>query len=174
VTVDGNTKFEMEAIVEKGRGFVTSERNKKSSLPVGFIPIDSIFAPVLKVNLHVEEVRVGQEINYDRLIIDVWTNGSIKPDEAMMDSARILSKHVEMFVRLGEHVDVPTGPSEKSAEIEPAILEMSLEDLELSARPLNCLKRANIKTVGDLMAYSYGDLKKLKNLLVLLGDVLKT
>jgi len=163
-TLDTNGKLEFEAIVEKGKGFAPSERNKKANLPIGYIPIDSLFTPVTKVNLTVEEVRVGQEINSDRLIIDVVTNGSITPDAAMVESARILSKHVEMFVRLGEQVDVPVGAAEKNESIDSQVLDMSIDDLELSARPLNCLKRANIKTVGDLMQYSYNDLKQLKNL----------
>jgi DNA-directed RNA polymerase subunit alpha len=162
-TLEGNGKLELEAIVERGKGYVPSERNKKTTLPVGYIPIDSIFTPVLKVNITIEEVRVGQEINYDRLVLNVWTNGSIGPEEAMRESARILGRHIEMFVHLGERGEAVAGVSERREEVEPAVLEMSLDDLELSARSLNCLKKVGIKTVGELLSYSQGDLMKLEN-----------
>jgi len=162
-TLEGNGKLELEAIVERGKGFVPSERNKKATLPVGYIPIDSIFTPVLKVNITIEEVRVGQEINYDRLVLNVWTNGSQSPEEAMRESARILGRHIEMFVHLGEQGEVVAGVLERREEVEPAVLEMSLDDLELSARSLNCLKKAGIKTVGELLSYSQEDLMKLEN-----------
>jgi DNA-directed RNA polymerase subunit alpha len=162
-TMDSSGKIEIEMIVERGKGFVTAEGNKKPNLPVGSIPIDSIFTPVLKVNVSVEEMRVGQEINYDRLVLQVWTNGSIKPDSAVRESARLLSRHIDMFLHLGEAVESLEAPAERKDEVEASVLEMSLEDLELSARSLNCLKKANIKTVGELMQYDYGDLMKFKN-----------
>jgi DNA-directed RNA polymerase subunit alpha len=153
----------MEMIVERGKGYSTSERNKKSTLPMGYIPIDSIFTPVLKVNVLTEEVRVGQEINYDRLTLHVWTNKALKPDEAVRESAKILSRHMDLFVHMGEAVDLMAGPAESQAEVQSGVLEMSLEDLELSARSLNCLKKAGIKTVGELLSMKYEDLMKLKN-----------
>lgn len=156
-------KLEIEMIVEKGKGYVPSDRNKKPSLAVGSIPIDSIFTPVVKVNLVTEEIRVGQEINYDRLVLHVWTNGTIKPEDAVRESAKILSKHVDLFVHLGERMDLTTGAVDKGAEVESSVLEMTLEDLELSARSLNCLKKANVKTVGELISYSVDDLMKFKN-----------
>lgn len=160
--LDGG-KLEMEMIVEKGKGYVSSERNKKQSLPIGAIPIDSIFTPILKVNLSTEEVRVGQEINYDRLVLHVWTDATIKPETAVRESAKILSKHIDLFVHLGERVDVATGALDKKEEVEVSVLEMPIEDLELSARSLNCLKKANIKTVGELISFSYDDLMNFKN-----------
>ncbi|OGC08230.1 DNA-directed RNA polymerase subunit alpha [candidate division WOR-1 bacterium RIFOXYA2_FULL_36_21] len=162
-TLDSNVNFDMEMIVERGKGYVPQERNKKATLPVGAIPIDSIFTPVLKVNMVIEEVRVGQEIDHDRLVLHVWTDGTIKPDDAVRESAKILSKHIDLFVNLGEPMEVSAGAAEKTEEVETSILEMSLEDLELSARSLNCLKRANINTVGELISFSEEELMKFKN-----------
>jgi DNA-directed RNA polymerase subunit alpha len=162
-TLDSSGKLEMEMIIERGKGYVSAERNKKPNLAVGYIPTDSIFTPVLKVNLATEEVRVGQEINYDRLILSVWTNGSIRPDEAVKESAKILAKHIDLFVHLGERVEILGVEPERKAEVPEAILEMSIEDLELSARSLNCLKKAGVKNVGALIANSEADLMKFKN-----------
>lgn len=162
VTLDGG-KIEIEMIVERGKGYVTAERNKKSGLAVGYIPTDSIFTPIKKVNLTTEEVRVGQEINYDRLVLSVWTNGSIKPEDAVKESARILSRHIELFIHLGEKVEILGVEPEGRGEASEATLAMNIEDLELSARSLNCLKKAGIKTVGDLVGHSLPDLMKYKN-----------
>lgn len=162
-TLDSSGKLEMEIVIERGKGYVSSEANKKSSLAVGFLPTDSIFTPVLKVNISTEEVRVGQEINYDRLVLSVWTNGAIKPDDAVKESANILAKHVELFVHLGEKVEILGIGPEKKDEVAEGTLEMNVEDLELSARSLNCLKNAGIKTVGELVANSLADLMKFKN-----------
>lgn len=162
-TLDSNGKIDIEMVVERGKGFVSSEKNKKPNMPIGSIPIDSIFSPVLKVNIVTEEVRVGQEINYDRLVLHVWTDGAITPEDAVRESAKILSKHIDLFVHLGERMDLATGALERKDEIESTVLEMTLEDLELSARSLNCLKKANVKTVGDLIAYTPAELMKFKN-----------
>ncbi len=162
-TLDGNGKLEMELIIERGKGYVPAERNKKPNLPIGFLPTDSIFTPVTKVNLATEEVRVGQEINYDRLNLWIWTDGSIKPDEALKESARILVCHVDLFVHLGEKVEILGVEFEKKEETPESVMEMSIEDLELSARSLNCLKKAGINTVVELVANSEADLMKHKN-----------
>jgi DNA-directed RNA polymerase subunit alpha len=162
-TMDTNGKLNMEMIVERGRGYVPAERNKKPNLPVGFIPTDSIFTPVVKVNLGTEETRVGQEINYDRLVISVWTNGSIKPDEAVKESAKILARHVDLFVHLGEKAEVLGLEAERKEEAPAAVLDMNIEDLEFSSRSLNCLKKAGVKTVRDLVGYSEAELMKFKN-----------
>ena len=162
-TLESGGKLNIEMIVERGKGFSPAERNKKSTLPVGYIPIDSIFSPIMKVNLVTEEMRVGQEINYDRLVLHVWTNGSMKPDEAVRESARILSRHIDLFSHIGEPIDVAAGEKERNVEVESGVLDMSLEDLELSARSLNCLKNANIKTVRELISFSQPDLMKFKN-----------
>lgn len=161
-TLDSSGKLEMQLIIERGKGYVSAERNKKASLPVGFIATDSIFTPVLKVNLATEEVRVGQEINYDRLVLSVWTNGSIKPEEAVKESAKIMARHVDLFVHAGERGE-SSAEMEGKVEVPEATLSMSIEDLELSARSLNCLKRAGIKTVGELISNSEEELMNNKN-----------
>lgn len=162
-TLDPSGKLDIEMVVERGKGFVPSERNKKPSLSVGSIPIDSIFTPILKVNVTTEEVRVGQEINYDRLILDVWTNGAMKPEEAVVESAKIMARHVDLFVHLGQKSDVlgiSVPGKEESAE---SVMDMSIDDLELSARSSNCLRKAGIKTVGEIMKYSVEEMLKFKN-----------
>lgn len=161
-TLGSGAKLEIEAMVELGRGFVPAERNKKPNLPLGYIPIDSIFSPILKVNISTEEIRVGPEINYDRLILDIWTNRAISADEAVRESAKILSRSVDLFLHLGEKAEVVEAVERKEAIPESA-LEMTLEDLELSSRALNCLKNVGIKTVADLLSYSEKKLIKLKN-----------
>jgi DNA-directed RNA polymerase subunit alpha len=162
-TLDSSGKLNMEMIIERGRGYVSAERNKKPDLPVGYIPTDSVFTPVLKVNLTTDEVRVGQEINYDRLVLSVWTNGSMTPEEAVKESAAILAKHVDLFIHLGEKSNILKVETEKKIEVPESTLEMPIEDLELSARSLNCLQKAGIKTVGELIANSEADLMKYKN-----------
>ncbi len=162
-TLDSSGKIDMELIVERGKGYVPAERNKKPNLAVGFMPTDSIFTPVQKVNLTTEEVRVGQEINYDRLVLSVWTNGSVRPDEAVKESAKILVRHIDLFIHLGEKAEILGVEVEGKEEVPGSVLEMSIEDLELSARSLNCLKKANIKTVGELIANSEEDLMNNKN-----------
>jgi len=161
--LESNGKLNIEMVVEKGKGFVVSERNKKANQAIGTVPIDSIFTPVLKVNLTTEEVRVGQEINYDRLILDVWTNGAMTPEEAVRESAKILAKHVDMFVNIGQRAESLGISVSGKEEAKESVLEMNIEDLELSARSSNCLKKAGIKTVGELMGYSEQDLMKIKN-----------
>jgi DNA-directed RNA polymerase subunit alpha len=162
-TLDSGGKINMEMMIERGKGYIPAERNKKPNLPVGYIPTDSIFTPVLKVNLATDEVRVGQEINYDRLTLSVWTNGSIKPDEAVKESAKILARHIDLFVHLGEKAEIMGIEVERREEVPAAALNMNIEDLELSSRSLNCLKKAGVKTVGELIGYSEEDLMKFKN-----------
>ncbi len=161
--LDSAGKLEMEMIVERGKGFVSSEGNKKASLPVGFIPIDSLFCPVQKANLSVEETRVGQSINFDKLTLSIWTNGSIRPDDALRESAKIMARHVDLFIHLGEKAESLSLEAEKKTEVPKSVLDMSVDDLELSARSLNCLQKAGIKTVGEVVSYSLADLMKFKN-----------
>lgn len=161
--LESNGKLNIEMTVESGKGYVTGERNKKANQSIGTVPIDSIFTPVLKVNISTEEVRVGQEINYDRLILDVWTNGAMTPEDAVKESAKILAKHVDMFVNLGQRAESLGIPVAGKDEAKESVLEMNIEDLELSARSSNCLKKAGIKTVRELMEYAEGDLMKIKN-----------
>ncbi len=163
-TLESGGKLNIEMVVEKGKGFVPSERNKKPNQPLGTIPVDSIFSPVKKVNVSTEEVRVGQEINYDRLILDVWTNKAIKPDEAVKQSADILAKHINMFIHLGERSDALAIHVAGEGEGDSAVLEMNIEDIDLSSRSLNCLKKASINTVGELVKMTEDDLVKIKSL----------
>jgi len=162
-TLESNGKLNIEMTIEKGKGYVVSERNKKPNMPIGTVPIDSIFTPVLKVNITTEEVRVGQEINYDRLILDVWTNGAMTPEDAVKESAKILAKHVDMFINIGQRAESLGVALSGKEEAKESVLEMSVDDLELSARSSNCLKKAGIRTVRELMEYSEGDLMKIKN-----------
>ena len=162
-TLDAGGKLEIEMTVEQGKGYTPSERNKKPNMPLGTIPVDSIFTPIRKVNFSIEEVRVGREINYDRLVMDVWTNGSIRPDDAVKESAKILNSHVQLFVNIGERSEDLGISVEKGAGGEETSLDMSVDDLELSARSSNCLRKAGIKTVRELLAYSETDLMKVKN-----------
>lgn len=162
--LEAGGKLNIEMVVEKGRGFVPSERNKKPTQPLGTIPVDSIFSPIKKVNLTTEEVRVGQEINYDRLILDVWTNNAMTPQEAVERSAEILAKHVNMFMHIGERSDSLAIHVQGQGEPDAAALEMSIDDIDLSSRSLNCLKKAEIKTVGDLVRLTEDDLLQVKSL----------
>ena len=162
-TLDAGGKLEIEMTVERGKGYIPGERNKKPNMPIGTLPVDSIFTPIRKVNFLIEEVRVGREINYDRLILEVWTNGSIKPDEALIESAKILGSHVSLFVNIGQPSEELGISVDKGAGGEETSLDMSVEDLELSARSSNCLRKAGIKTVRELLAYSELDLMKVKN-----------
>ncbi|MBU0687140.1 MAG: DNA-directed RNA polymerase subunit alpha [Candidatus Margulisbacteria bacterium] len=162
-TLDAKGKLNMEMTVERGKGYVPAVRNKKGGLAAGTIPVDSIFTPVLKVNITIEEVRVGQEINYDKLILHVWTDGSIGPEAAMKESAKILARHVDMFVHLGQKSEVLGIPIKGAEEKGESAMDMTIEDLELSARSYNCLKSANIKTVREVVKYSEEDLMNLKN-----------
>jgi DNA-directed RNA polymerase subunit alpha len=161
--LDVKGKLKIEMTVERGKGYVPAERNKKSGQPAGTIPIDAVFAPVLKVNIFTEAVRVGQEIDYDRLILHVWTNGSMTPDMAMVESAKILARHVDMFMHLGQKSEVLGIPIKGAEDKGESIMEITIEDLELSARSYNCLKNAGIKTVSELVKYTEEDLMNLKN-----------
>lgn len=157
----GTLKIEM--VVERGKGFKTAEQSKKSMLGLESIPIDAIFSPIKKVNLSVEDVRVGQEINYDKLTIDVWSNGSIAPEEAVKQSARILADHIALFENIGQKAEEIAAPAEEKVGKAESILDMSIEDLELSARSTNCLKEANIKAVGELIKFSKEEVMNFKN-----------
>ncbi|MGB7604910.1 MAG: DNA-directed RNA polymerase subunit alpha [Lutisporaceae bacterium] len=159
-----DNRFYMEMTVEKGRGYVTAERNKQSGQPIGLIPIDSIFTPVKKVNYVIESTRVGQISDYDRLIFEVWTNGTTKPDEAISLGAKILSEHLKLFITLTEHVGNVEIMVEKEEDKKEKVLEMTIEELDLSVRSFNCLKRAGINTVEELTQRTEEDMMKVRNL----------
>lgn len=162
-TLDKDGVLNIEMNVKIGRGYVSSERNKEEGMPIGTIPIDSIFSPIQRINFHVENARVGRVTDYDKLILEIWTDGSIKPDDALAFSAKILKDHLNLFINF----------EEKEESVEPQIDEVqddtnknlvrSVNELELSVRAANCLKNADIKTIGDLVHRSENEMLKTKN-----------
>ncbi|HDN86228.1 MAG TPA: DNA-directed RNA polymerase subunit alpha [Candidatus Omnitrophica bacterium] len=158
-----DTRLEIEMEVGRGRGFVPAEMNKREDVPLGVIPIDSIFTPIKKVNFKVENTRVGKRTDYDRLILEVYTNGSIEPKEALIYAARVLNKHLELFFTLGE---IPEEEVEELTPEEIALYEklrIPVSELELSVRSANCLREANIKTLADLVEKTEAQLLSYKN-----------
>jgi len=161
-TLNKNGHLEMEMVVERGKGYVSVERRPKEKMPIGTIPIDSLFTPVLKVSYSVENTRVGQVTDYDRLILDVTTNGSVTPLEAVSTAAQIVAQHMDLFKDLSAESPIDVGfPSEEMAS--RSDLDIPVEELDLSTRPYNCLKREKIDTLSKLAAYSEADLVNLKN-----------
>ncbi len=163
-TLSKEGRLVMEMVVEKGRGYVPAEKNKKNDDVIGVIPVDSIFTPVPRVNYIVEDTRVGQVTDYDRLTLEVWTDGTIAPDEAISSSAKILSDHLKLFTGLTEKISDEVTLVEKEEEKKDKILEMTIEELDLSVRSFNCLKRAGINTVEELINRSEEDMMKVRNL----------
>ena len=164
-TLDAGASLEMELQIERGKGFVPAERNRKPHQAVGVVPVDSIFMPVRKVNYTVEDTRVGQSVDFDRLLLEVWTNGSIEPEEAVSKAAELLMEQFRQFALLGR--DESALASQESAGAAAtggaSPLDLSIEELELSVRAYNCLKRANIYTVGDLLKKTERELMDIKN-----------
>jgi DNA-directed RNA polymerase subunit alpha len=167
-TLAEGAKLYMEIVLDKGRGYVPAERNKqdiqKDKDVVGTIPVDSIYTPVRKVNYTVENTRVGQMTDYDKLILEVWTDKTISAKESISLAAKILNEHLNLFIDLSEdavNTEIMVGKDDKGKE---KILEMTIEELDLSVRAFNCLKRAAINTVGDLINKSEGDMMKVRNL----------
>ncbi|MEW6698327.1 MAG: DNA-directed RNA polymerase subunit alpha [Bacillota bacterium] len=163
-TLDTGGRLYMEINISKGRGYSSAEKNKKGEHIIGVIPVDSIYTPVRKVNYTVENTRVGQITDYDKLTLEVWTNGSIRPDEATSLSAKILSEHLRLFIGLTETVNDVEIMVEKEEEQKDKILEMTIEELDLSVRSYNCLKRAGINTVEELIQRNEEDMMKVRNL----------
>ena len=154
----------MQLTLDKGRGYVPAERNKTTGMPIGVIPMDSIFTPIRKVSYSVEDTRVGQVTDYDKLIFEVWTNGSIMPDEATGQAAQILTDHLSLFVNLSESVVPGIDFNEPENDQKEKVLEMTIEELDLSVRAYNCLKRAGINTVAELVQRNQEDMMKVRNL----------
>ena len=154
----------MEMTVNRGRGYNVAEKNKKENSPIDVLPIDSIFTPVKKVNYSVENTRVGQMVDYDKLTIEVWTDGSLKPFEALSLAAKVMVSHLELFIDLSEASKNTQVMVEKEESKKEKVLEMPIEELELSVRSYNCLKRAGIATVEDLANKSQEDMMKVRNL----------
>ncbi len=163
-TLDKGGRLSMEMTVEQGRGWVPADRNKKPDQPIGVIAVDAIFSPVQKVNYRVEDTRVGHETDYDRLILEVWTDGSVRPEEAVSVAAKILIEHLRLFVNLTDTTDAIEILVRKDAEPRDRYEQMSIDDLELSVRSSNCLRRAGINTVGELVRKSEADMLKVRNL----------
>lgn len=157
-------KLNMEITIASGRGYVSAEKNKEPGQPIGIIPVDSIFTPVTKVNYTVENTRVGQVTDYDKLTLEIWTNGSIKPDEAASLGAKILNEHLNLFIDLTEHVTDVEIMVEKEEDQKEKMLEITIEELDLSVRSYNCLKRASINTVEELIQKTEEDMMKVRNL----------
>ena len=162
VSEGGHLVIDMTA--EMGRGYNTAEKNKKPEQAIGVVPIDSIYTPVKKVNYSVENTRVGQMVDYDKLTIEVWTDGSLKPYEALSIAAKVMTGHLELFIDLSETAKNTQVMVEKEESKKEKVLEMSIEDLELSVRSFNCLKRAAISTVEDLTNKTEADMMKVRNL----------
>jgi DNA-directed RNA polymerase subunit alpha len=163
-TLNGDHRFYMELVISVGRGYVSAEKNKQPGQPIGVIPVDSIYTPVKKVNYTVENTRVGQITDYDKLTLEVWTDGSINPDEAISLGAKILSEHLNLFVDLSDQAKHTEIMVEKEETKKEKVLEMTIEELDLSVRSYNCLKRAGINTVEDLTNKTEEDMMKVRNL----------
>ncbi|MEW8994216.1 DNA-directed RNA polymerase subunit alpha [Clostridium sp.] len=163
-TLDDGGKLFMEININSGRGYVSQNKNKTDDKPISTIPVDSIYTPVKRVNFTVENTRVGQITDYDKLTIEIWTNGTIRPDEAIGLSAKILIEHFKLFMTLTDHADNVEIMIEKEEDKKEKVLEMTIEELDLSVRSFNCLKRAGINTVQELTEKSMDDMMKVRNL----------
>lgn len=163
-TLDEGAKLNMEIYVNKGRGYISAEENKKESMPIGVLSVDSIYTPVEKVSYHVENTRVGQRSDFDKLTLEVLTNGSINPQEGISLAAKVLDEHLKLFIDLTEHVGNVEIMVEKEEDKKEKVLEMTIEELDLSVRSYNCLKRAGINTVEELSNKSEDDMMKVRNL----------
>ena len=157
-------KLYMELTITRGRGYISSDKNKNEDLPIGVIPIDSIYTPVERVNLTVQNTRDGQITDYDKLTLDVFTNGTLEPDEAVSLAAKVLSEHLNSFIDLSENAKTAEIMVEKEDNVKEKVLEMNIDELELSVRSYNCLKRAGINTVEELTNRTSEDMMKVRNL----------
>ncbi|MBU9710779.1 DNA-directed RNA polymerase subunit alpha [Evansella tamaricis] len=163
-TLSKGAQFHMKVTASRGRGYVPAEGNKSDELPIGVIPVDSIYTPVARVNYQVENTRVGQITNYDKLTLDVWTDGSTRPEEAVSLGAKILTEHLNIFVGLTDQAQHAEIMVEKEEDQKEKVLEMTIEELDLSVRSYNCLKRAGINTVQELTQKTEEDMMKVRNL----------
>ena len=163
-TLEENATLVMEINLARGRGYVPAEQNKTENTPISVIPVDSIYTPVRKVNYTVENTRVGQVTDYDRLVLEIWTDGSITPDEGVSIGAKIMQEHLNLFIQLTDATDGLEIMVEKEEDQKEKALEMTIEELELSVRSFNCLKRAAINTVEELTQKTEDDMMKVRNL----------
>ncbi|MDE3283447.1 DNA-directed RNA polymerase subunit alpha [Lacticaseibacillus casei] len=163
-TVADGGHFHVRMTVKKGRGYVAADQNKSDDMPIGVLPIDSIFTPISRVNYQVESTRVGRRNDFDKLTLDVWTNGSISPREAISLAAKILTEHLDIFVNLTDEAKNAEIMVEKEETHKEKMLEMTIEELDLSVRSYNCLKRAGINTAQELTNKTEADMMKVRNL----------
>ncbi|AIY04031.1 DNA-directed RNA polymerase subunit alpha [Planococcus sp. PAMC 21323] len=163
-TIAKNGHLRMRMYANRGRGYARADQNKREDLPIGVIPIDSIYTPVSRVNFQVENTRVGQLAHFDKLSLDVWTDGSIGPKEAIALGAKIFTEHLNIFVGLTDEAQTAEIMVEKEEDQKEKVLEMTIEELDLSVRSYNCLKRAGINTVHELASKSEDDMMKVRNL----------
>ncbi len=163
-TLEENATLVMEINLARGRGYVTADQNKDENTPIAVIPVDSIYTPVRKVNFTVENTRVGQVTDYDRLVLEIWTDGSIRPEEGVSIGAKIMQEHLNLFIALTDSTENLEIMVEKEEDQKEKALEMTIEELELSVRSFNCLKRAAINTVEELTHRSEEDMMKVRNL----------
>ena len=163
-TLEENAALVMEINLARGRGYVPAEQNKTDSTPISVIPVDSIYTPVSRVNYTVENTRVGQVTDYDRLVLEIWTDGSVTPEEGVSIGAKIMQEHLNLFIELDDNTDNMEIMVEKEEDQKEKALEMTIEELELSVRSYNCLKRASINTVEELTEKTEEDMMKFRNL----------
>lgn len=163
-TLEDNATLYMEINLSRGRGYVTADQNKSDSMPIAVIPVDSIYTPVRKANFEVENTRVGQVTDFDKLSLEVWTDGSVTPNEAVSIGGKIMQEHLDLFVKLDENTEGLDIMVEKEENPTEKAREMAVEDLELSVRSFNCLKRADINTVDDLTQKTEDEMMKVRNL----------
>ena len=165
-TLDGgpNSKLNMEMTITKGRGYVSADKGKQSDQPIGEIAVDAIYTPIDRVNMNVENTRVGQQTDFDKLTLEVWTRGTLSPEEAVSLAAKVLSEHLKLFIDLTDTARTAEIMSEKENDEKEKALEMNIDELELSVRSYNCLKRAGINTVEELCSRTPEDMMKVRNL----------
>jgi DNA-directed RNA polymerase subunit alpha len=162
-TVGESGKLSIEMRLKSGRGYVAADRNNDEDLPLGYIPIDSVHSPVRKVNFSVEAARLGQMTDYDKLTIEVWTNGAISPADAIGQASKLLKDHMTIFINFEELPETAEEPAERALSQMNEVLNRSVEELELSVRSYNCLKNANIQTIGDLVQKTEAEMLRTKN-----------
>ncbi|HEY1756333.1 MAG TPA: DNA-directed RNA polymerase subunit alpha [Bryobacteraceae bacterium] len=162
-TVGESGKLSIEMRLKSGRGYVAADRNNDEDLPLGYIPIDSVHSPVRKVNFSVEAARLGQMTDYDKLTIEVWTNGAISPADAIGQASKLLKDHMTIFINFEELPETTEEPAERALSQMNEVLNRSVEELELSVRSYNCLKNANIQTIGDLVQKTEAEMLRTKN-----------
>jgi DNA-directed RNA polymerase subunit alpha len=162
-TVSEGGKLDMEMRLKRGRGYVSADKNFDEDLGIGFIPIDSVHSPVRKCNYTVEAARLGQITDYDKLTLEVWTNGSVTPADSIGLAAKLLKDHMNILINFEEELETATGDESRKPEIRNENLNRSVEELELSVRSYNCLKNANIQTIGELVQKTESEMLKTKN-----------